>query len=608
MGKIKLPLVTFFSILLAFLAFNISTVAAPLTSDQAFNLHVKRVNDTTINANWKIAKTFHLYKDKVSISLANENGTVLGKIDYPKGLQKENQVLGKYSVYEGNLSINIPVKKWGKGNTDLLFKYQGCKGEAMCYPPVSKVLAIAPPANASLSAASTMSSSSTFSTPSLSSTQSLLKGGNLFLILGSFFVFGLFLSLTPCVLPMIPILVGLVLGQKDIKTYKAFLLSLSYVLGMAITYAVAGIITALLGNSVQAILQNVYVITACSIIFVLLSLSLFGLYELQLPSFLTNRLNNAAGKTKSGSYLGVFIMGVISSLIISPCVSAPLTGTLIYIATTGNMFLGGSALFVLALGMGVLLLIAGTSGGKFLVKAGGWMQVVRYFLGVVMIAFAIWMLGRVIPVAWTDFLYGLMLVGTAIYMGAIDPAGDSRWKRFIKMIAFFILIWGVALSLQFFLPGLSGNNTVSNHGTTQIATASKPTKAKIDHEPGFTKIKNVEELDKLIAKAKKENKPVIIDYYADWCTDCKEMEVTTFKDLNVQQALKSFVAVQADITKNNAASKALKKKYKVFGPPYFVFLTPQGKQIQQMSVAGMINAKDLIQHLNIVTTVYGSQK
>jgi thioredoxin:protein disulfide reductase len=608
MGKLRLSIITFIGIFTAFIAFNISTVAAPLSSDQAFNLHVKRVDSNTINANWKIANNFHLYKDKVSISLADENGTVLGKINYPKGIQKENQILGKYKIYEGNLSINIPVKKWGTGNTNLLFKYQGCKGESMCYPPVSKVIAIAPPANASLSDASTISTSSSFSTPSLSSTQSLLKGGNLFLILGSFFIFGLFLSLTPCVLPMIPILVGLVLGQKDIKTYKAFLLSLSYVMGMAITYAIAGIITALLGNSVQAILQNVYVISACSIIFVLLSLSLFGLYELQLPSFLTNRLNNAAGKTKSGSYLGVFIMGIISSLIISPCVSAPLTGTLIYIATTGNMLLGGSALFVLALGMGVLLLIAGTSGGKFLVKAGGWMQVVRYFLGVVMIAFAIWMLGRVIPATWTDLLYGLLLVGIALYMGAIEPAGESRMKRFVKMIAFFILIVGVAISIQFFLPNMSNSNTISKQNTAQIGTAQKTVKAKTDHEPGFTKITTVKELDQLIAKAKKENKPVIIDYYANWCTDCKEMEVTTFKDLNVQQALKSFVAVQADVTSNNAASRALKKRFKVFGPPYFVFLSPDGKMIEQMSIAGMISAKDLIQHLNIVTTVYGSQK
>ena len=605
MCKIKQLTITFSTILLVFIAFNLATAAEPLTSDQAFNLHVKRVNNKTINANWVIAKDFHLYKDKVSISLANGNGTVLGKINYPKGLQMQNQVMGKYQVYESNLSINIPVKKWGIGDTDLLIKYQGCQGESMCYPPVSKVLPISPP-DVLLTAAPPGSNSLSFSTPSLTSTQSLLEGGNIFLILGSFFIFGLFLSLTPCVLPMIPILVGLVLGQKDIKTYKAFLLSLSYVLGMAVTYAVAGIITALLGNSVQAILQNVYVITASSIIFVLLALSLFGLYELQLPSFLTSKLNNAANKTKSGSYVGVFIMGIISSLIVSPCVSAPLAGTLIYIATTGNMLLGGSALFVLALGMGVLLLIAGTSGGKFLVKAGGWMQVVRYFLGVVMIAFAIWMIGRIIPSYWVDFLYGLLLVGTALYMGAIEPAGDSRWKRFIKMIAFFILIYGISLSLQFFLPGL--RRTMSNNNTVQRGNCQTTIKPKIDHEPEFTRVTTVQELDKLIAKAKKENKPVIIDYYADWCTDCKEMEVTTFKDLNVQQALKSFIAVQADITKNNADSKALKKKYKVFGPPYFVFLTPEGKMIQRMSIAGMINAKDLIQHLNIVTTVYGSQE
>jgi thioredoxin:protein disulfide reductase len=405
---------------------------------------------------------------------------------------------------------------------------------------------------------------------------------------------------------MVPILIGLIIGQKDTKKHKAFLLSLSYVFGMAVTYAIAGMITAVLGNSVQAILQNVWMISACSIIFVLLSLSLFGLYEIQLPSFLLNRLNNAANKTKTGSYIGVFLMGAISSLIVSPCVSAPLAGTLIYIASTGNILLGGSALFVLALGMGVLLIIAGTSGGKLLVKSGGWMQIVRYFLGVVMLFFAVWMLGRVITNAWTNLLYGLLLVGIAIYMGALEPSEQGSWKRFVKMIAFFIMIAGLGITLQFFIP----QNNVSQNRTNELSNTSNgeiSVRKETSENTVFSKVTNLDQMNKLIKKAAEEGKPVIIDYYADWCTACKEMENGTFKDPNVLFSLKDFVAIKADITKNNEDSAAIKKKYKVFAPPYIVFLSPDGKEIKQLSIAGEVNAEALNEKLQMVLSVYTSK-
>jgi len=594
------------------LFFTGNIFSEPLTADQAFQFNLKATSSKEVTASWDIAKGFHLYKSQISVALASENGTVLGKINYPEGIPEENEVYGKYQVYEGKLIINIPIEKWGTSPTEFVVNYQGCEGSLRCYPPETKVVAIDTPQDAistgTVQATSSIPQSSTLSTPSLFSTQQLLEGGNIFLILGSFFVFGLFLSLTPCVLPMIPILVGLIMGQKEIKQRKAFLLSITYVLGMAITYSVAGMITATLGSSVQSVFQNVWVISACSIIFVLLALSLFGLYELQLPSWMLNRLNTAANKTKSGSYLGVFLMGIISSLIVSPCVSAPLAGTLIYIATTGDVLLGGLALFVLAIGMGVLLVICGTSGGKFLVKAGGWMQIVRYFLGIVMIAFAIWMLGRIIPSQWTDMMYGFLLIGVGLYMGAIEPIQQQgRFKKFIKMIAFFILVAGVGISIRFFIPTSQVSSTSST--SNKIIVPEDMKSAKIPQqvsEEGFIKVTTLQQLNKILEKAKAEKKPAVIDYYADWCTDCKEMEATTFKNIDLQYQLKSFVAIQADITKDNSETSAMKKKYGVFAPPYFIFIAPDGTQIKNATMAGLISATDFVNQLQIIKSIYGT--
>ena len=597
-----------------FMLCSFQAKAEPLLVEQAFKFSMKAVNSNKLEAVWDIAKGFHLYKFSLEISVANKNGTKLGKIVYPKGIPKEDNIYGKHQVYDELLVVNVPVVKWGRGETEFVVKYQGCEGSLRCYPPNTEVVLIEAPGDNGhsnlISQTDLVEELNYFSflTPSLSSTKTMLEGGNILLILGSFFIFGIFLSLTPCVLPMIPILLGLIMGQRDAKKIQAFFLSLSYVFGMAITYAIAGMITAVLGNSVQSILQNVWVISACSLLFVLLSLSLFGLYEIQLPSFLLSRLSNTANKTKSGSYVGVFFMGVISSLIVSPCVSAPLAGTLIYIASTGNVLLGGSALFVLALGMGILLVVAGTSGGKLLLKSGGWMLSVRYLLGIVMIAFAIWMLGRVIPSDWTNMLYGMLLIGTAIYMGAIDPVEQSRWKRFVKMIAFFILVLGIGIVFRF----SNTNMTLSRTNTAQVSALPTGSQVTADNEEThensvFTRVTTIEQMDKLIDKANEEHKPVMIDYYADWCATCKKMEETTFKNANIKSTLQSFVAIQADITKNNADSTAMKKKYGIFAPPHIVFLAPDGKEVSELSIAGDVNANDLNQKLKMILSVYTSQ-
>lgn len=565
-----------------------SLLAASLPADEAFKLTAQRMNDSTIQAQWDIADGYHLYKNVISISLDSSNGTLLGQIILPKGIPEHSQVLGNYDVYKNKLTIDIPVIKWGKGKTDIVFTYQGCKESSICYPPATKVLSIAPPFKTSLDS---------ISTPTLSSSQQLLKSGNILLILVSFFIFGIFLSLTPCVLPMIPILVGIIMGHKDIKIFKAFMLSLFYVLGVAVTYTSAGVITAMLGNSVQSILQNFWVILACSLIFVLLSLSLFGVYELQLPSSIMNKLNKISRKTKKGSYVGVFLMGAVSSLIVSPCVSAPLAGSLIYIASTGNIFLGGSALFFLSLGMGVLLIIAGVTGGKLFLKTGMWMVTIRNFLGILMLAMSIWLVSRVITEEITNILWSLLLIGVGYYAGAFEThKDDSALLRFKKFIAFLILLSGLALAILTAIDHIGLIRPIKSSSTQYSITTSE--------DSLFNVVTSVDELQKFIDQAIKEKKPVFIDYYADWCTACKEMDGTTFKNPDVRHALKSFVVIRADITKNDLFSVKLREKYEVFAPPYFVFLDNKGNQIKDAAMAGEIKPDDLLSQINIITSLY----
>lgn len=575
--------------------------AAQLTADQAFQFSAKVLNKNTVQAGWKIAPGYHLYKEYLSIATedGDKSGTVLGTIEYPKGIIDHSETLGDMEIYENNITINIPIKEWGKNGAKLVFNYQGCEGSTSCYPPITKVIEFKPP----------IISTRELSSMSLTGINNLLIGGNIFLILGSFFLFGIFLSLTPCVLPMIPILVGIILGQKDIKASRAFLLSITYVLGVAVTYTLAGIITASLGNSVQSLLQNFWVIIVCGLLFFLLSLSLFGLYELQLPSFIMNKLNNASNKTHGGSYVGVFFMGVISSLVISPCVSAPLAGTLLYIASTGNVILGGSALFFLALGMGVLLVIAGTTGGELFLKAGGWMVKVKNLLGIAMLAMAIWLISRVLSIELVNFLWAVLLLGIAIYWGAIEPIGNgSGWMRLRKVIAFIILLFGILLFFRVLGFGVNNGvieskdtNSISQTSTVKIASNMNN---NVSEDGLFTVVTSLSQVDKYIDVATKEKKPIMIDFYADWCTACKEMDAGTFKSLDVRHSMKSFIVLRADVTKNNVETKSLMAKYKVFAPPYIIFLDSKGNLISQATIAGAISSDDLLSQLDMISSVY----
>ena len=407
----------------------------------------------------------------------------------------------------------------------------------------------------------------------------MLKDGSFWAVVATFFGFGLLLALTPCVFPMIPILSGIIAGQShDVPLTKSrgFLLSLAYVLGMAITYALAGVAAALSGTLISNALQNPWALGIGAGVFVLLALSMFGFFEIQLPSAIQSKFNDASNKMKGGNFIGVFVMGALSAVIVGPCVAPPLAAALAFIAQTGNTVLGGVALFVLALGMGVPLLLVGLSAGALLPRAGGWMNAVKYFFGVLMLAIAIYLISPIIPDWVNMLLWALLLIVSATYLSALDPLPEkaSGWKRLWKGLGVVLMIGGLALIVGM----LAGSRDLlqpldvfkGGAGSGAVATEQKGLP--------FEKVKDVAELDARLAAAQADGKTVMLDFYADWCVSCKEMERFTFSDARVQARLKDTVLLKADVTANSDADKALLKRFGLFGPPGLIFWTADGAE------------------------------
>jgi len=400
--------------------------------------------------------------------------------------------------------------------------------------------------------------------------------GSIFL----FFLLGLGLTFTPCVFPMIPILSGIIAGQGDnTDTRKSFFLSLSYVLAMALTYAIVGVFAAVGGENLSVALQTPTVIYGFAVLFLILSLSMFGFYELQMPAFIQNKLNNISNAQDGGNLISAGIMGALSALIVGPCVTAPLIALIVFIAESGNVLLGGLSLFALGLGMGVPLLIIGTGAGKFLPKAGGWMDSVKSFFGIMMIALAIWMLDRVVATEITALLAGILLIFTAIYMGALDGIKENAtgWSRFFKSSAIVILIYGITLLLS----AASGKASLFNPlksfaggGGSYSGAANIASTEKLN----FKKVKSIEDLDEAVALANSNGQAVMLDFYADWCVSCKEWEGITFVDPAVIDSLKDTVLLKADVTDNDDIDKALTKKFGLVGPPAIIFFDKKGAE------------------------------
>jgi len=588
--------------LLLFALTGLARAEEPLAPEQAFRFSAKAIDADTIEARWQIVDGYYMYRDKFKFVL--EGGT-LGTAKLPPGKMKEDDLFGKVETYRKEVKILLPVK--ATGAVTLKAVSQGCWDGGICYPPLNQDAKLelaaatgapgsaAPQAMPVAAAPAPTPAAPAAATPADESSRiaGLFKGDNLALVLVSFFGFGLLLSLTPCVFPMIPILSGIIVNHGHAVSHlRAFVLSLAYVLGMAVTYAAVGVAAGLSGTLLSAALQNAWVLGSFALVFVVLSLSMFGFYELQMPAALQSRVSDTANR-QGGSLPAIALMGALSALIVGPCVAAPLAGALLYIAQTGNAVLGGAALFVMALGMGLPLLLVGAFSRSLLPKSGPWMDGVKNFFGVVMLATALWLVSPVIPM-WLQMLgWALLMVVPAIYLHALDPLPPHAhaFQRLGKGLGVALLVGGAAM-----LIGVLGGarDPLQPLGFLRGATAA------VSPAPTFERVATVERLDARLAEAKSAGKAVMLDFYADWCVSCKEMERFTFADPKVAARMKQLVLLQADVTANTGADAALLKRFGLFGPPGIIFWDAAGRELLDLRVVGFQPAETFLPTLERV--------
>lgn len=592
-------LLRLFAVLLLLLALP-AGAAAPddlLEPDQAFRFAARTVGPDAIEVQYQVARGYYLYRDKIRFA-TEPPSTLLGTPELPPGKLKTDEFFGEVQTYRGEVRIRVPVKNAAAaGAFTLVATSQGCADSGVCYVPheqrtklsfVGGAPTFTPPGSASLPAGLFDRAPATGSEDSVIAR--LFSGGVLVLI-ASFFGFGLLLAFTPCVLPMIPILSGIIAGRgAHVTRGHGFLLSVAYVLGMAITYAVAGVLAGLSGAMLSAALQSVWVVGAFAALFVLLAGAMFGFYELQLPTGVQTRLAGVTNRIRGGRMVGVFGMGALSALIVGPCIAAPLAGALLYISQSRDVVLGGSALFAMALGMGVPLLVVGASAGALLPKAGAWMETVKRFFGVLLLGVAIYLVAPLIPIAVEMLAWAALLGVTGIYLRAIDPLppGARAFDRLAKGVGVLALVAGIA----FLVGALAGSRDVLQPLSGLRGAAPAPAHAPVE----FTRVSSTAELDRTVAAA--AGRPVMLDFYADWCVSCKEMERYTFSDARVQQRLADVVKLQVDVTANTPEHLALLQRFRLFGPPGIIFFDAQGREVPGMRVIGFLPADRFLEVLD----------
>ena len=554
----------------------------------AFKPEARALDDKTVEVRYSIAKGYYLYRDKFRFAA---EGATLGTPVFPAGKQKHDDNFGDVEVYYKSVAIRLPLSANQSGPITLKVTAQGCADAGVCYPPQEQKLSVILPAPGSAPAA----------VPDAAGDESghiagLLQNAGFWLAVSTFFGFGLLLALTPCVFPMIPILSGIIVGQgHHVSRSRSFLLSLAYVLGMAVTYAALGVAAGLTGTLLSAALQNPWVLGAFAAVFVVLSFSMFGFYELQLPSFLQSKLSEEASHLHGGHLAAVFAMGALSAVIVGPCVAAPLAGALLYIGQSGDAVLGGAALFAMALGMGVPLLLVGLSATTLLPRSGPWMEAVKKAFGVILLGTALWLVSPVLPAALVMAGWALLLIVPAVFMHALDPlpATTKGWQRFWKGIGIVMLLAGAALVV-----GLAAGSRDPLQPLKGVvaANAAAGGGAEAPALP-FVRVKSVADLE---ARVKAAGKPVMLDFYADWCVSCKEMERFTFSDPKVRAKLAGFTLLQADVTANSEDDKALLQRFKLFGPPGIIFFDAAGQEIAGLRVVGFQEATPFLQVLQRV--------
>ena len=600
---------------LAFLTAPVLAAGADelLEPEKAFRLSARAPDPTAVEVQFRIADGYYMYRDKFRFAVAGGDAR-LGEPQFPPGQRKKDEFFGDVETYRKQVTVKVPitVPKEGRDSSlparaeklQLEVTSQGCADVGVCYPPQVQKVEVRL-AGLSLGAGGPLAAAPQDATPSFggrevrggpaivsdeSRFEQALASGGFLLTLAIFFGAGILLTFTPCVLPMIPILSGIIVGEnRAVAKAHAFALSVTYVLGMAVTYAAIGVIAALSGAFISAALQNPWVLAAFAAIFVVLALSMFGFYDLQLPSALHSKAHAASAKLRGGELGAVAMMGMLSAAIVSPCVAAPLAGALLYISQTRDAVLGGAALFSLALGMGVPLVVVGTAEGALLPKSARAMSAVKKFFGWALLGVAIWIVSPIIPVAAQMLAWATLLIVGGVYLHALDPLPHdaSGYARLWKGVGVIALVAGAALVIG----ALSGARDPLQPlaGLRAAETSGAPA-----GEVRFERVGTVAQLD---ARLKTASRPVMLDFYADWCVSCKEMERFTFSDPMVKAELAQMVLLQVDVTKNTPEDQALLKRYRLFGPPGIVFFDQAGREIPGLRVIGFQPADKFLQSL-----------
>ncbi len=589
--------------------FGSSSEERILDAAQAFQLTINAVDPLTLEARWIITPGYYLYRDKFRLNLLDAPGLTVTGLDIPPGESKDDPYFGRQQVFHNEAVVVARLQRDSRSAQTMRIKvdYQGCAEIGVCYPPLSQTLSVALPALPPLPPASDINperssllaagegagtgvkAAETAPPEAEQDRLARLLSEQRLLAIPAFFGFGLLLAFTPCIFPMVPILSSLIAGQgARLTRRRALLLSLIYVLAMAATYTVAGVLAAVLGQNIQAWFQNPWVIGAFSGLFVLLALSMFGLYDLQLPAYLQHRLAEWSNRQRSGQWAGVAIMGVLSALIVGPCVAPPLIGVLTFIAVTGDVSLGAVALFTLGLGMGAPLLLIGASTGHWLPRAGHWMERIKTVFGVLLLLVALSLLERILPAALSMVLWATLLIVTATYMGALQPVvhGAPAWRTLVKGLGMVLLIYGVLLLVGVAAGGRDPWQPLRGIGFTAVRETPRPL---------FRPVKTVADVEQAVRAA--AGQPVLLDFYADWCVSCKELERDTFADAGVQTALAGVMALQADVTAHDAADQALLRHFGLVGPPALLFFGPDGREHRERRVVGFIAAGPFSAHL-----------
>lgn len=603
------------------LCLRVSTVFAAefLDPEQAFRITAELNSARSVVLHWDIAKGYKLYRDQVAVSVESGKAELKAPL-LPKAIMiTDPSTNEKIAIYHDILHVEVPLVK-ADGAFTLNVVYQGCAEDGLCYPPITKLFKVDPARPGVLSlageeavadpvdngsadtrntvdsapaaqSAASASAKASIKDNDLSLATATLAGGSLWKIALAFLAFGLLLSFTPCVLPMVPILSSIIVGEGDVTRRRSFLMALAYCLGMALVYTSLGVAAGLAGEGLAGALQKPWVLVMFALLLVLLSLSMFDVYQLQLPVSLQSKLGKASGGLKRGRFVGVFFMGALSALIVGPCVAAPLAGTLVYISQTRDVLLGGLALFSMAMGMSVPLLLVGLSAGSLLPKAGAWMIGVKYVFGLLLIAVAIWMVSPILPASAVMLFWGAFALLCAVFLGLFDASSGKPTiaNRFGKTLGLVLFVIGL---LEIVGAAAGGTNVLEPLSPMQGASSASSGEEK---SVGFTRIRTVAELDQALLSAKK---PVMLDFYADWCVACKEMDRFTFHDPKVIEQLGNLTLLQVNVTANSEDDRALMKRFGLFGPPGMIFFDTKGNEIADSRIVGVLEARAFFDHVN----------